>query len=137
MVPHESAALAPLRGSTKCLKSISKLGDRSLLSLNQLCNCQASVLMMAEDAPVKVSAAFWAINKPLAKTHWTWLLMIPFTLPPNSTCPTAKRTPASIDSMVGNMHCEACFVAHLTMLTTFVHVAHLANITASANELLS
>lgn len=77
------------------LPSVSKLGYSGMFSLNKFSNSQPCVMVMIENAPVKVPTTFWTVNKALAKTHWARLLMIPFPLPSNSARTTAQSTPAT------------------------------------------
>lgn len=45
---------------------VPQLGCGSLLRLHKLSDSQSSVMMVIEDAPVKVSAAFWTVDKTLS-----------------------------------------------------------------------
>ena len=48
------------------IASVAKFGYGSLLSLHKLSYSEPGVMMMAEDAPVKVSSTFWTVHKSLA-----------------------------------------------------------------------
>lgn len=64
---------------------VSQLGQCSLLSFHKLCHCEACVVMMTEDAPMKMTSTFWAVYKSLSQTHGTGLFVIPLALPAHST----------------------------------------------------
>ena len=73
------------KSCTAYCSSVSKLGQHSLLSFHKLCHCQACVMMVTEDAPMKMTSTFWAVYKPLPQTHGTGFFVVPLALPAHST----------------------------------------------------
>lgn len=46
--------------------SVPHLGQSSLLSFDKFCDSQTCVMVVTKNAPVKMTATFWAAHKPLA-----------------------------------------------------------------------
>ena len=74
--------------------SVPQLCECPLLSLYKFCNSKACVMLMAEDASMKVTSTLGAAHKPLSKAHGTRFFVIPFAFPAHSTSAAAQSAPA-------------------------------------------